>query len=89
MKDSLIFLTICPKMWIIYLDKEKCYSHEKDLLSCLKGEEITEMKEKEQNIIFFMELSSICLQCPQLSSGTVGSPAVDQPHSVDVLTVLK
>lgn len=49
-------------MWIIYLDKEKCYSHEKDLLSCLKGEEIMEMKEKEQKIMLFMGLSSIHLQ---------------------------
>lgn len=45
------------KMWII--DKEKCYSHEEDLLSCLKGGEIMGMKEKKQKIIFFMELSSI------------------------------
>lgn len=59
------------KMWIIHLDKAKCYSPEKDLLSCLKGEEITEMKEKEQKIIFFTGLSSNHLQCPQLSSCTV------------------
>lgn len=45
------------KMWII--DKEKCYSHEKDLLSCLKEREIMRMKEKEQKIIFFMGLPSI------------------------------
>lgn len=60
-------------MWIIYLDKEKCYSYEKVLLSCLKGEEIMEMKEKEPKIIFFVGLSLIHLQCPQLSSCTVWS----------------
>ena len=58
-------------MWIMYLDKEKCYSHEKDLLRCLKGEEIMEMKEKEWKIISFMGLSSILLQYPHLALCTV------------------
>lgn len=58
-------------MWIIYLDKEKRYSYDKVLLSFLKGEEFIEMKLKEPKNMFFMGLSSIHLQCPQLFSCTV------------------
>lgn len=72
------------KTWVIYLNKEKCYSREKDILSCLKWEEIVGMRGKEQKIIFFMGLSSIHLQCPRLSSCTIWSPAVDHLYSVDV-----
>lgn len=83
------------KMWIIYLDKKKCCSPEKDLLSCPNGKEIREMIEREQKIVLFMGASSIHLQCPHLSSCTVWSPAVDQTHkwwmwlSLHILTMSK
>lgn len=57
-------------MWVVCSDKEQCCSHEKNLLISLSLEETTEMKEKEQNIILFMRVSSTRVQCPQLSSCT-------------------
>lgn len=60
------------KMWMIHLDKERCYRHKTYLLSCVKEEEIAEMKVKdEKKYIFFTGLSSVCLQFPSLSLGTI------------------